>query len=104
MDQIVAASITHFIDMRAEFDDDTLNDSRITILWLPQVDDGEMRPLRHYRKGIKFAFPALALPNTRIFLHCSAGLNRGPTHIRPNHSDRRMETLSIPIGCSGNRI
>jgi len=83
VDQIVAAGITHFIDMRAEFDDDTLNDSRITILWLPQVDDGEMRPLRHYRKGIKFAFPALALPNTRILLHCSAGLNRGPTDIRP---------------------
>jgi anti-sigma regulatory factor (Ser/Thr protein kinase) len=26
VDQIVAAGITHFIDMRAEFDDDTLND------------------------------------------------------------------------------
>jgi protein-tyrosine phosphatase len=79
VDQIVAAGITHVIDMRAEFDDDTLNDSRITILWLPQVDDGEMRPLGHYRKGIQFAFPALSLPNTRIFPHCAAGLNRGPT-------------------------
>ena len=79
VDQIVAAGITHVIDMRAEFDDDILNDSRITILWLPQVDDGEMRPPGHYRKGIQFTFPALALPHTKIFPHCPAGLNRGPT-------------------------
>ena len=77
--QIVAAGITHIIDMRAEFDDDTLNDSRITILWLPQVDDGELRPAGQYRKGIQFAFSALSLPNTKVFPHCSAGLNRGPT-------------------------
>ena len=79
VDQIVAAGITHVIDMRAEFDDDTLKDSRITILWLPQVDNGEMRPPGHYRKGIQFAFPALSRANTKIFPHCSAGLNRGPT-------------------------
>jgi protein-tyrosine phosphatase len=79
VDQIVVAGITHVIDMRAEFDDETLNDSRITILWLPQVDDGAMRPLGQYRKGIQFAFPALSLPNTKIFPHCAAGLNRGPT-------------------------
>ena len=79
VDQIVVAGITHVIDMRAEFDDETLNDSRITILWLPQVDDGAMRPLGQYRKGIQFAFTALSLPNTKIFPHCAAGLNRGPT-------------------------
>jgi protein-tyrosine phosphatase len=79
VDEIVNAGITHVIDMRAEFDDDTLNDNRITILWLPQVDDGTMRPPGQYRKGIQFALPALSLANTKIFLHCSAGLNRGPT-------------------------
>jgi protein-tyrosine phosphatase len=79
VDQLVAAGITHVIDMRAEFDDDLLNDKRITILWLPQEDNGEMRPPGHYRKGVEFAFPALALPSTKVFPHCSAGLNRGPT-------------------------
>jgi hypothetical protein len=79
VDQIVGAGITHLIDMRAEFDDETLNDNRITILWLPQVDDGTMRPPGQYRKGIQFAFPALSLANTKVFPHCSAGLNRGPT-------------------------
>jgi protein-tyrosine phosphatase len=79
VDEIVGAGITHVIDMRAEFDDDTLNDNRIAILWLPQVDDGTMRPPGQYRKGIQFALPALSLPNAKVFLHCSAGLNRGPT-------------------------
>jgi protein-tyrosine phosphatase len=79
VDQLVAAGITHVVDMRAEFDDDTMNDSRITILWLPQVDDGEMRPAGQYRKGVQFAFQALSLPNTKVFSHCDAGLNRGPT-------------------------
>ena len=79
VDQLVAEGITHVIDMRAEFDDDTLNDHRITILWLPQVDDGTMRPPGQYRKGIQFALPALSLANTKVFLHCSAGLNRSPT-------------------------
>jgi protein-tyrosine phosphatase len=79
VDQLVAEGITHVIDMREEFDDDTLNDHRITILWLPQVDDGTMRPLGQYRKGIQFALPALSSANTKVFCHCSAGLNRGPT-------------------------
>jgi protein-tyrosine phosphatase len=79
VDQLVTAGITHVIDMREEFDDDTLNDHRITILWLPQVDDGTMRPPGQYRKGIQFALPALSLANTKVFCHCSAGLNRGPT-------------------------
>ena len=79
VDQIVGAGITHVIDMRAEFDDDALNDNRITILWLPQVDDGTMRPPGQYRKGIQFALPALSLANTKVFLHCWAGMNRGPT-------------------------
>jgi protein-tyrosine phosphatase len=79
VDQLVAEGITHVIDMREEFDDDTLNDHRITILWLPQVDDGTMRPLGQYRKGIQFALPALSSANTKVFCHCSAGVNRGPT-------------------------
>jgi hypothetical protein len=49
VDQIVGAGITHVIDMRAKFDDDTLNDNRITILWLPQVD------------GLRFGLPDDAL-------------------------------------------
>jgi protein-tyrosine phosphatase len=79
VDQLVPAGITHVIDMCADFDDRMLNDGRISILWLPQVDDGEMRPSGDYRKGIQFAFATLALPNTKVFPHCTAGLNRGPT-------------------------
>lgn len=79
VDQLVASGITHVIDMRAEFDDDTLNDSRITILWLPQVDDGTMRPPGQYRHGVEFAFTALEQANRKVYCHCAAGANRGPT-------------------------
>lgn len=79
VDQIVAAGITHVIDMRQEFDDNMLNDQRIEIMWLPQVDDGTMRPPGQYRKGVEFVLAALAQPKNKVFMHCSAGLNRGPT-------------------------
>jgi hypothetical protein len=51
----------------------------MSILWVPQEDDGETRPPGDYRKGIQFAFAALALPNTKVFPHRMAALNRGPT-------------------------
>ena len=78
VDQLVAAGITHVIDMRAEFDDNTLGDLRIQILWLPQQDDGTPRPLKHYRQGIQFAYGALAQPSPKVYCHCAAGVNRGP--------------------------
>jgi len=79
LDVLVAAGITHILDMRAEFDDDTLNDSRVTVLWLPQVDDGTSRPPGQYRRGVEFAFTALAQAHNKIYCHCAAGVNRGPT-------------------------
>lgn len=79
LDQLVAAGISHILDMRAEFDDDTLNDARVTILWLPQVDDGSPRPAGQYRRGVEFAFTALGQAHNKIYCHCAAGVNRGPT-------------------------
>ena len=78
VDVLVGAGVTHIIDMRAEFDDDTLGDPRVQILWLPQQDDNTPRPLKHYRQGIQFAYVALALPAMKVFAHCAAGVNRGP--------------------------
>lgn len=79
LDELVAQGISHILDMRAEFDDDTLNDPAVTVLWLPQVDDGTMRPPGQYRHGIEFAFSALSQANRKVYCHCAAGINRGPT-------------------------
>lgn len=79
LDELVAAGITHILDMRAEFDDTTLNDPAVTILWLPQQDDGTMRPPGHYRHGVEFAYMALSQAAHKVYCHCAAGVNRGPT-------------------------
>lgn len=80
LDELVSQGITHILDMRAEFDDSTLNDPAVTVLWLPQVDDGTMRPPGQYRRGVQFAYQALALPEAvKVYCHCAAGVNRGPT-------------------------
>jgi protein-tyrosine phosphatase len=80
LDELVAQGITHVLDMRAEFDDTTLNDPAVTILWLPQQDDGTPRPVGHYRRGVQFAYQALSLPESnKVLCHCAAGVNRGPT-------------------------
>jgi protein-tyrosine phosphatase len=77
--QLVANGVTHIIDMRAEYDDNVLADSRVTVLWLPQLDDGSPRPSGQYRTGIRFAFEALTRAGTKVFPHCAAGHDRGPT-------------------------
>ena len=59
VDQIVGAGITHVIDMRAEFDDDTLNDDRSPILWLPQVDDGTDAACRTIPKRNSICVPGV---------------------------------------------
>jgi protein-tyrosine phosphatase len=79
LNELIAQGITHIIDMQAEFDDQTLRDSRVTVLWLPQEDDGTPRPPGHYLQGARFAYAMLAIPEHKIYCHCAAGVNRGPT-------------------------
>jgi Dual specificity phosphatase, catalytic domain len=79
VDQLVNAGITHVVDMQAEFDDHTLHDPRLQILWLPQNDDGTPRPAKDILSGIEFAFQALDAPGPKVYFHCAAGHNRGPT-------------------------
>lgn len=59
---LVNDGVTHIIDMRAEFDDNTLGDTRVQILWLPQEDDGGVRPPGQYPKGVGFALRAMGIP------------------------------------------
>jgi protein-tyrosine phosphatase len=42
-------------------------------------DDGHVKPIDWFKRAIDFALPALALPNTKIYAHCAAGINRGPS-------------------------
>lgn len=72
--------VTHVIDCRAEFDDDPLfRELKINYLWNPTADDGQHKDSEWFRKSLDFALPALALPRTKVYAHCAAGINRGPS-------------------------
>jgi protein-tyrosine phosphatase len=83
-DDVVAmasAGITHVVDCRAEFDDTALfaDHPNISVLWDGTQDDGTPKPGSWFEKGIKFALSALAMPDHKVYVHCAAGINRGPS-------------------------
>lgn len=78
---LVQAGITHCIDCRAEFDDGPLlAGSGMSYLYAPTADDGQHpKPASWFNAGLVFALPALAQPHSRVYAHCMAGRNRGPS-------------------------
>ncbi len=81
VDELVAAGITHVIDCRFEFEDTPLLASHPSMSYLYNgvPDDGEPKGADWFGKSIEFALPALALPGTKLYAHCAAGVHRGPS-------------------------
>ena len=83
VDALIAAGVTHVIDCRAEFDDAPLLTANPTILylWNGVPDDGN--PATHgvawFGKSLQFALPTIAHPGSKVYCHCAAGVNRGPS-------------------------
>lgn len=79
MEELARAGITHIIDMQIEFDDTPIaRQFGIEVLWNPTDDDFESKPASLFERGIEFAQRALKVEQTRIFIHCAAGVHRGP--------------------------
>ena len=79
MASVAMAGVTHIIDMQIEFDDRPLaRDHGIEVLWNPTDDDFEPKPRVLFERGVDFAQAALALDETKLFIHCAAGVHRGP--------------------------
>lgn len=78
---LVAAGITDVVDCQAEFDDHALFAAPgITdVLWVGVQDDGQLKPVVWFETGINFAARVLALPRHKVYVHCAAGINRGPS-------------------------
>jgi len=77
MCQVADAGITHIIDMQIEFDDTPLATSHgIEVLWNPTDDDFEPKAEELFRRGVEFALAALHEPNTKLYVHCAAGVHR----------------------------
>jgi protein-tyrosine phosphatase len=79
MAKVGREGITHIIDMQLEFDDTPLGeDCGITVLWNPTDDDFMRKPSELFRRGVEFAQAALELEESKIFIHCAAGVHRAP--------------------------
>jgi len=78
--QVVArAGITHIVDMQIEYDDTPLAKPHgIQVLWNPIDDDFQPKPPEIFRKGVDFALDALDLDDSKVFIHCAAGIHRAP--------------------------
>jgi protein tyrosine phosphatase (PTP) superfamily phosphohydrolase (DUF442 family) len=81
VDALVAAGITHIINCRKEFDDKPLlvNHPQIGYLFNGVHDDGKKKLVSWFQPSIEFALAALAQPHNKVYAHCAAGINRGPS-------------------------
>src|SRR5271157_321392 len=79
MVEVVAAGITHVIDMQIEFDDTRLAEPYgVKVLWNPTEDDFQPKPTELFQRGVDFALEAMQDPEAKVFIHCAAGVHRAP--------------------------
>lgn len=79
MAKVARVGITHIIDMQIEFDDTPLaHEHGIEVLWNPTDDDFELKPRTLFQRGVVFAQAALEGADTKLFIHCAAGIHRAP--------------------------
>jgi len=79
MAAVARSGVTHIIDMQIEFDDTKLaGPHAIEVLWNPIDDDFQPKPPEIFQRGVEFAAEALEQDETKLFIHCAAGVHRAP--------------------------
>jgi len=79
MAAVARAEVTHVIDMQIEFDDTKLAEPHgIEVLWNPIDDDFQPKPPEVFQRGVDFATEALDREESKLFIHCAAGVHRAP--------------------------
>jgi protein-tyrosine phosphatase len=79
MAEVARTGITHIIDMQIEFDDTPLAEPHgIEVLWNPTDDDFQPKSPELLQRGVDFARRVLDEPETKLFVHCAAGVHRAP--------------------------
>jgi protein-tyrosine phosphatase len=77
MAELARMGITHVIDMQIEFDDTPLAEPHgIQVLWNATDDDFQPKPPELFERGVAFAAEALEQPDSKLFIHCAAGVHR----------------------------
>lgn len=77
LDLIRAAGATHVLNVATEPDDYALTQG-LRVSWAPVVDDLEPKAPSWFQRSVSFARAALAVPGRVLYVHCSAGVHRGP--------------------------
>ena len=79
MAEVANGGITHIVDMQAEFDDTSLAEPLgLKVLWNPVEDDFQPKPPEVFQRGVEFVQEALEQDQSKIFIHCAAGVHRAP--------------------------
>ncbi len=79
MEELVEMGITHVLNMQIEFDDQPLAvPFGIRVLWNPTDDDFLPKPPELLKRGVDFALEALEERDSRLYIHCAAGIHRAP--------------------------
>ena len=77
--KLKAMGITHVIDMQIEFDDTPVAEPLgIKVLWNPIDDDFQPKPPEILQRGVEFGLKALEQNDTKLYIHCAAGVHRAP--------------------------
>src|SRR5947208_14255593 len=79
MAEMARAGFTHIINMQVEFDERSLAAPHgIKVLWNPIDDDFQPKPPEVFQRGVEFALSALDGKDTKLLVHCAAGVHRAP--------------------------
>ncbi len=77
VERIRAAGVTHVLNVATVPDNYALTRG-LRVSWAPVVDDLEPKAPSWFRRGVSFAGAALAAPDQVLYVHCAAGVHRGP--------------------------
>ncbi|MGH9488497.1 MAG: protein-tyrosine phosphatase family protein [Terriglobales bacterium] len=79
MAELSRRGFTHVVDVQAEFDDsDLAAEVGVEVLWNPTEDDLDAKPPEFFERAARFAALALEDPQAQVYVHCAAGIHRGP--------------------------
>ena len=80
MMEVVRAGVTHIIDMQIGMGRHPAGRSLTAcrVLWNPTDDDFRPKPPELLQRGVEFALTALDDAESRVFIHCAAGVHRAP--------------------------
>ena len=79
MIEVVRQGVSHILDLQIEFDDTPLAQPYdVDVCWLPLDDDFMPKSADVFHTGVNFALSALGKHDSKLYVHCAAGVHRAP--------------------------